>query len=77
MHWEVGAIVTKDFLKEAESTSGLDIAKVVDKVLAKFKNSDEFVALLKKFMTLDLMLGWRLFFTTSGHAIETLIMLSW
>ena len=48
MSWEAEAITTKDFLKEAEFTRDLDIANVVDKALAKFKNSDEFVALLKK-----------------------------
>ena len=33
---------------EVEFTRGLDIAKAVDKALAKFKNSNEFIALLKK-----------------------------
>ena len=41
-------IAAKDFLKEAESMKGLDIANTVDEALAKFKNSDEFAALLKK-----------------------------
>ena len=48
MRWEAEAITSKDFLKEAEFTRGLDIANAVDEALAKFKNSDEFAALLKK-----------------------------
>ena len=48
MNWEVEAIVAKDFLKEVELTRGLDMANAVDEVLVKFKNSDEFIALLKK-----------------------------
>ena len=39
---------TKDFLKEVEFYKGLDIANVVNEALGKFKNSDEFAALLKK-----------------------------
>ena len=48
MNWEVEAIAAKDFLKEVEVTKGLDITNEIDEALAKFKNSDEFVALLKK-----------------------------
>ena len=48
MRWEAEAITTKDFLKEAEFTRGLDMAKAVEKALAKLKNSDEFTTLLKK-----------------------------
>ena len=48
MHWEVEAIATKDFLKEAEFIRGLDITNAVDEALVKFKNSDEFTTLLKK-----------------------------
>ena len=48
MHWEAEAIAAKDLLKEVKFTKGLDIAKAVDEALAKFKNSDEFNALLKK-----------------------------
>ena len=48
MNQEVEAIATKDFLKEVELTKGLDIANAVDDALTKFKNSDEFTALLKK-----------------------------
>ena len=48
MNWEVEAIAAKDFLKEVEVTRGLDITNEINEALAKFKNSDEFVALLKK-----------------------------
>ena len=48
MHWEAEAMAAKDFLKVVEFTRGLDIANAVDEALAKFKNSDEFAALLKK-----------------------------
>ena len=48
MNWEAEVIAAKDFLKEAELTRGLDIANEVDESLTKFKNSDEFTALLKK-----------------------------
>ena len=41
-------MTAKEFLKEAECTRGLDIANVVDEIVAKFKNSDEFTTLLKK-----------------------------
>ena len=41
-------MTAKEFLKEAECTRGLDIANVVDEIVDKFKNSDEFAALLKK-----------------------------
>ena len=41
-------MATKDLLKEAEFTRGLDITNAVDEALAKFKNSDEFTTLLKK-----------------------------
>ena len=41
-------MAAKDFLKEPELTKGLDIANEVDEALAKFKNSNEFTALLKK-----------------------------
>ena len=41
-------IATKDFLKEAELTRGLDISNAINEALVKFKNSNEFVALLKK-----------------------------
>ena len=47
MNWEAKAIATKDFLQEVELTRGLDIANAVDGALIIFKNSDEFVALLK------------------------------
>ena len=48
MSWEVEAITSRDSLKEAELSRREDIANVVDETLAKFKSSDEFVALLKK-----------------------------
>ena len=48
MSWEAEAIAAKDFLKKAKFMRDLDIAIVVDEALDKFKNSDEFVALLKK-----------------------------
>ena len=48
MNWEVEAITAKDFLKEVEFYEGMDITNAVDEALGKFKNSDEFVALLKK-----------------------------
>ena len=48
MNWEAEAIVTRDSLKEAELTRGVDIANAVNEALAKFKGSDNFVALLKK-----------------------------
>ena len=48
MNWEAEAIAAKDFLQEVELTRGLDIANAVDKALVKFKNSDEFIALVKK-----------------------------
>ena len=46
--WEAEAIAAKDFLKDDEFTRDLDIANAIDEALAKFKNSDEFTALLKK-----------------------------
>ena len=76
MHWEAKAIAAKDFLKEAESTKGLDIANMVDKALAKFKNSNEFATLLKKDHDTRFDARWRLFFTTSRHITGTLIMRS-
>ena len=48
MSWEAEAITVRDSLKEAELSKGEDISNVIDKALAKFKSSDEFVALLKK-----------------------------
>ena len=48
MHYEAEVIAAKDFLKEVEFTRGLDITNVVEEALAKFKNSDEFAAFLKK-----------------------------
>ena len=48
MHWVTVALAAKDLLNEMEFTKGLDIANAVDEALAKFKNSSEFTALLKK-----------------------------
>ena len=48
MNWEAEAITAKDSLKEVELTRGLDFANAVDEALTKFKNSNEFSALLKK-----------------------------
>ena len=48
MNWEVEAIAARDSLKEAKLTRGVDIANAVDGASAKFKGSDNFVALLKK-----------------------------
>ena len=49
MNWDAEAIAARDSLKEAELTRGLDIANVVNEALAKFKSSNEFAALLKKY----------------------------
>ena len=48
MSWEVEVINARDSLKEAELSRSEDIANEVDEALAKFKSSDEFVALLKE-----------------------------
>ena len=48
MKWKGEAIATKDSLKEAELSRGVDITNAIDEVLGKFKSSDEFAILLKK-----------------------------
>ena len=48
MSWEAEAMTARDSLKEVELSKGEDIANTVDKALAKFNSSKEFVALLKK-----------------------------
>ena len=65
-------IATKDFIKEAELTKGLDITNEVNEAneaLTKFKNPDEFVALLKKDHDTGFDVGVEAIFTISRYTI--------
>ena len=77
MNWEAEVIAAKNFLKEIKFTMVLDIVNAVNETLAKFKNSNEFTALLKKDHDVGFNARVEAIFYNIWHTMGTWIMHSW